>query len=84
MLLAVDIGNTNIVVALFDGDEIIQEWRLHSDPNRTADEYNSMVLSFFRDNGIAQSSIKSGVLSSVVPLLIGPFIRLMENIIGKK
>ena len=38
MLLAVDIGNTNIVVALFDGDEIIQEWRLHSDPNRTADD----------------------------------------------
>ena len=84
MLLAIDIGNTNIVVALFHKDEIIHEWRLHSDPNRTSDEYNSMILSFFRDNGISQSSIKSGVLSSVVPLLIGPFIRLMENIIGKK
>ncbi|MEE0877938.1 MAG: type III pantothenate kinase [Treponemataceae bacterium] len=84
MLLAVDIGNTNIVVALFHENEIIHEWRLHSDPKRTADEYNSMILSFFRDNGISQSYIKSGVLSSVVPLLIGPFIRLMENIIGRK
>lgn len=84
MLLAIDIGNTNIVVALFHKNEIIHEWRLHSDPKRTADEYNSMILSFFRDNGISQSYIKSGVLSSVVPLLIGPFIRLMENIIGRK
>ena len=84
MLLAIDIGNTNIVVALFHEDEITHEWRIHSDPNRTADEYSSIILSFFRDNGISQSYIKSGVLSSVVPLLIGPFIRLMENIIGRK
>lgn len=84
MLLAIDIGNTNIVVALFHEDEITHEWRIHSDSNRTADEYSSIILSFFRDNGISQSYIKSGVLSSVVPLLIGPFIRLMENIIGRK
>lgn len=84
MLLAIDIGNTNIVAAIFNKEEIIYEWRIHTDAQRTADEYSSILLSFFRDNNISQSEITSGVLSSVVPLLIGPFIHLMENLLGKK
>lgn len=84
MLLVIDIGNTNIVAALFDGNKIAQEWRIHSDSARTADEYSSILRSFFRDSEIDTSGISDGILSSVVPLLIGPFINLIEKIIGKK
>ena len=84
MLLAVDIGNTNIVVALFHKGEIVKEWRIHSNPDRTADEYTSILRSLFRDTGVTVSSIDSSILSSVVPLLYGPFIHLLEGICGHK
>jgi type III pantothenate kinase len=84
LLLAIDIGNTNIVAALFHNEELVQEWRMYSDPKRTADEYSSILLSLFRDTGVSQSCITSAVLSSVVPLLTGPFIRLVEKMTGKK
>ena len=84
MLLAVDIGNTNIVVALFHNTEIVQEWRIHSDSDRTSDEYASILRSLFRDTGVTAGSINTSILSSVVPLLYGPFISLLESITGTK
>lgn len=84
MLLTIDIGNTHIVTALFYKDEPIHEWRMYSDTKRTADEYTSILLSLFRDAGVSQSSIKSAILSSVVPILIGPFVNLVQKMIGKK
>ncbi|MCR4941146.1 MAG: type III pantothenate kinase [Treponemataceae bacterium] len=84
MLLAVDIGNTNIVVALFHQEELVHEWRMFSDPNRTSDEYSSILFSLMRDAGVTLASIHSSILSSVVPLLIGPFITVLERITGKK
>ncbi len=84
MLLAVDIGNTNIVVALFHEEELVHEWRMYSDPNRTSDEYSSILFSLMRDAGVTLASINSSILSSVVPLLIGPFITVLERITGKK
>lgn len=84
MLLAVDIGNTNIVVALFHKGEMVQEWRIHSNPDRTADEYTSILRSLFRDTGVTVSNIDSSILSSVVPLLYGPFIHLLEGLCGHK
>ncbi len=84
MLLAFDIGNTNIVVALFHGDEFIQDWRIYTDARRTGDEYSSILLSLFRDAGLSLSSIRQTVLSSVVPALIGPFVRMTERMTGKK
>lgn len=84
MLLALDVGNTNVVIALFYNDELVHEWRMSSDSKRTADEYLSVLLSLFRDAGVSLSAINSAVLSSVVPLLLGPFIRVAERITGKK
>lgn len=84
MLLAADIGNTNIVIALFHQDELVHEWRIHSDHKRTADEYISILLPLFRDAGLSLSAIDSAVLSTVVPLLLGTFIRVIEKLTGKK
>ncbi len=84
MLLAVDIGNTNAVVALFKGEAILRSWRIFSDSRRTADEYTSILLSMFRDSDISGCSVEHSIISSVVPALIGPFISAIHNITGKK
>lgn len=84
MLLAVDIGNTNIVCAVFDGDIIVHEWRVATDSKRTGDEYTSILLTLFRDAGVTVSSFDSAILSSVVPDLIGPFVTVLTHVCGKK
>ncbi len=84
MLLAIDIGNTNIVTALFDGYTIKKEWRIYTDAKRTSDEYFSILRSLFKDSHISAEDISSAALSSVVPSLIGPFIRVAEWLTGRK
>ena len=83
MLLAVDIGNTNIVAAVFDDEEIVKEWRIFSDIRRTGDEYFSILRSLLKDAGILSVEISSSVLSSVVPPLIGPFISAIQQLTKK-
>ena len=84
MLLAVDIGNTNIVVAVFDKDTIINEWRVATDTKRTGDEYTSILLTLFRDAGMSEKKFDSSILSSVVPDLIGPYVTVLTHVCGKK
>lgn len=83
MLFAVDIGNTNVVIAVFDGDKIIQQWRISSDKNRTGDEYTSTILTLCRDGGIDTTLFDKGIISSVVPALIGPFVIVCQRIVGR-
>jgi len=45
VLYAVDIGNTNIVIAIHDGNEWVENWRIHSDAKKTTDEYYVMLES---------------------------------------
>jgi type III pantothenate kinase len=61
MLLAIDVGNTNTVLGVFDGDDVIEHWRIATDPNRTADE-----LAVILQGLIAQSSaIKEGDIDGI-------------------
>ncbi len=69
MLLAIDVGNTNTVVGVFQRTELVRHWRLTTDPARTADEYGILLLGLFREASIAASSIDSVAISSVVPPL---------------
>jgi type III pantothenate kinase len=84
MLLAIDIGNTNIVVALFKGDDLLHTWRIYSDTRRTGDEYSTMLGSLMRNSGLTLSDVRSSVLSSVVPILTGPWVGMIEQFFGKK
>src|SRR5574344_1400249 len=84
MLLAVDIGNTNIVCAVFDGDRIVHEWRIATDTKRTGDEYTSILLTLFRDAGMTEEKFDSSIISSVVPDLIGPFVTVLTHVCGRK
>lgn len=83
MLMVIDIGNTNIVVGLFHGDDLVQDWRLYTDPRRTDDEYSSILRSLFRDSGIAPGTIAKTIISSVVPTLNDTFVGMIQKMTGK-
>jgi type III pantothenate kinase len=67
MLLAVDMGNTNVVFALFEGREIRTRWRIATDPRRTGDEYAVWLLQLMAIEGIERSAVTAMIVASVVP-----------------
>ena len=67
MLLAVDCGNTQIVLGIFDQDKLLCSWRISTDASRTADEYMVFLKEFFTPEGIAIADIKGMIVGSVVP-----------------
>jgi len=67
MLLAVDVGNTNVVFALFEGREIRARWRIATDPRRTGDEYAVWLLQLLAVEGLAREAVTGMIVSTVVP-----------------
>jgi type III pantothenate kinase len=68
MLLAVDIGNTETTIGVYDGDELVQTWRMATQPTRTGDELLLLINSFLRLGRLPRDADISGVaVSSVVP-----------------
>ena len=69
MLIAVDIGNSNIVVAVHDDEKWVESFRLYSDQKKTSDEYFVVLESLLTHAGIHKQDINRAVISSVVPNL---------------
>ena len=67
MLLAVDVGNTNVVFALFEGREIRTRWRIATDPRRTGDEYAVWLSQLLTIEGLSRSDVDAMIVSTVVP-----------------
>lgn len=67
MILTLDIGNTNMKTALFDGMEMRQYWRISTNRNRTSDEYGMTMMNLMKHSGIDRSQITGIMMSSVVP-----------------
>src|SRR2546422_1547516 len=78
MLLAIDIGNTNIVWGVFDGAKLLADWRVGTDHSKTTDEYAILLLELLRVKGISPDRVKGVILSSVVPPLTPVFEELSE------
>jgi type III pantothenate kinase len=66
-LLAVDVGNTNTVLGVFRGDDLVAHWRIQTNAGRTSDEYAVLIRSLLELEGFAWGSITHGIISSVVP-----------------
>ncbi|MGA1862254.1 type III pantothenate kinase [Deferribacter thermophilus] len=79
MILAIDIGNTNIVLGVFNQDKLITSFRLATDHLKTTDEYASIIMLLLERNKIEQSGIKGIIISSVVPSLIYTFNKLCRK-----
>ncbi|MEZ5983528.1 MAG: type III pantothenate kinase [Parvularculaceae bacterium] len=67
MLLAIDVGNTNSVIALYDGDRSVATWRTSTSSTRTADEYAVWLSQLMMMAGFKLSDINDCVISNVVP-----------------
>lgn len=67
MLLAIDVGNTNIVLGVYEGEKLRDHWRLLTQPERTADEYGVLISHLTGARGIGREQINAIVASSVVP-----------------
>ncbi|MBT1166511.1 type III pantothenate kinase [Bifidobacterium simiarum] len=73
MLIAVDIGNTNIVIGFIDGDDIVGTYRLTTSTRRTSDEYAMMLATFMGMSHIEPKDVDDVIISSVVPKVMYAF-----------
>src|SRR2546427_7094531 len=79
MLLAIDVGNTNIVLGVFDGVTLMRSWRLQTLRERTADELGLLVDGLFAHDRIDPSAVDGIVMGSVVPPLTGTMRAMAEH-----
>jgi type III pantothenate kinase len=84
LVVLVDVGNTNTVFGVYEGDELIESFRLSTDTERTADEYGSLLLPLFTRKEIDPTAAEAVVISSVVPPLHLTLDHLGRKYFGKK
>jgi type III pantothenate kinase len=84
MLLAVDVGNTDTVVGLFQGPELVHDWRLTSLAHRSGDELAVLYHSLLGSVELAPGRIEGMAVSSVVPELTPAYRRLAERMFGRE
>ena len=82
MLLAIDVGNTNIVLGVFEGDRLVESWRLATLRERTADEIGIWVGQLFQHRAIDVNRVHGIVMASVVPPLTGTLMAMAQRYFG--
>ena len=82
MLLVIDIGNTNMVMGVFDGRNLLRDWRLRTERNTTEDEINIILSSLFAQSHIRPDQIDRTIISSVVPPLVTIFDSFCRKYLG--
>jgi len=82
MLLCVDIGNTNIVMGLYRGDELVAHWRISTNHERMPDEYGILLMTFLSHGGFAKDEVMGAIVASVVPPLTDTFCKMLADFAG--
>lgn len=82
MLLVIDVGNTHIVFGIYRDDTLLNSWRIETDPQKTADEYGTILRSFFLYEGIHHKEIRDIIISNVVPPLHNVLIEMAKKYFG--
>jgi type III pantothenate kinase len=79
MLLVIDVGNTNTVLGVYDGDVLKHDWRIRTVTDHTVDEYGMLIYNLHITSGIETKDITAIIISCVVP----PMLNILENICKK-
>ena len=82
MFLAIDIGNTNITLGVYEAERLAAMWRLATVHDRMADEYGIALLQLMAHRGIHPEQITGAAIASVVPTLTGTFRRVCADYVG--
>lgn len=84
MLLAVDVGNTNITLGVYDGHELLSAWRLGTVQGRMADEYGLQMVGLLQHKGLDPEMIHGAALASVVPPLTPTILEALDRYLGQQ
>jgi len=84
MLLAIDVGNTNVTIGVFDGDRLAHSWRLAALRERTADELGIYFTNLFQQVHLPVSAVTGIAIASVVPPLTRPMEEMCERYFSHK
>jgi type III pantothenate kinase len=79
LIFVFDVGNTNTVLGVYEGDELKYHWRVETHRNRTEDEFGMIVKSLFEDSGLTFSQIDGIIISSVVPPIMFALERMCKK-----
>lgn len=82
MLLAIDVGNTEVTLGLFEGERLEAHWRLMTNTARTPDEWAATLTSFLSHAGHSTHEIRSGILASVAPMITEELIEGVRRAAG--
>lgn len=83
ILIVIDVGNTQTVLGVYRGEELVETMRLSTEPERTADEYGALTLPLFQRAGLDPARAEAVVISSVVPPLALTLDRLSRDFFGR-
>jgi type III pantothenate kinase len=83
MLLVVDVGNTNIVYGLFEGEALVHQFRVESARGRTSDEYAVQLHALLAMHGLDAKAVDAAIIACVVPSLSEPMIQLVKRGFGR-
>ena len=75
MLLVIDVGNTNTVIGIYEGDLLVSDWRIRTERGTTADEFNVLASGLLAGSNISPQRIRRTVISCVVP----PMVPILHN-----
>src|SRR6201984_1323841 len=84
MLLTIDVGNTNTVLGVFRGEELVANWRLTTARQQTVDEYGVLTRNLFTLAGLDRDGIGGVIISSVVPPVNWTLAEMSRVYFGKK
>ncbi len=77
MLLVIDVGNTNTVLGLFDGDRLIHDWRIRTEIDHTIDEYGILISNLYQSSRMNAKEIKS-VTDIIISCVVPPMLNILE------
>lgn len=82
MILAIDVGNSHIVIGLMQGKSVVKSMRCATDKNKTSDEFAFLIHDFFAIHGLDRAAVKGAIISSVVPHLKGSLHKAIKVLTG--
>lgn len=79
MLLVIDVGNTNIVLGVYNGKKLLEHWRISTNRLRTTDEYGALIKNLFQLHNVDASLVEAIIISSVVPPIMPTLERMCQR-----
>ena len=79
MLLVIDVGNTNTVLGIYEGERLVDNWRIWTERDRTSDEYGILVRNLFSSRSLSLEKIDAIAISCVVPPMLNMLLELSQK-----